>query len=74
MIEMPRFCSISIQSLVGGPTSRPRLDRTRLADGARVQQELLGQRRLAGVRVADDGERAAPSRLVRGHQVEAIDA
>ncbi len=35
----------------------PRLDRPRLGDGPRVQQELLGQRRLPGVGVRDDRER-----------------
>ena len=39
------------------------LDRTGSLHGAGVEQELLGQRRLAGVGVADDGERPAARRL-----------
>ena len=34
------------------------LDAAGLADGAAIEQQLFGQRGLAGVRVADDGERA----------------
>ena len=34
-------------------------------DGAGVQQQLLRQRRLAGVRMGDDGEGAAPRDLAR---------
>ena len=36
------------------------LDGARGADRARVEQQLFGQRRLAGVRVGDDGEGPAP--------------
>ena len=39
------------------------LDRAGLGDRAAVEQQLLGQRRLAGVRVGDDRERAASRRL-----------
>ena len=35
-----------------------RLDRAGEVDGPAVEQELLGERGLAGVRVADDGEGA----------------
>ena len=41
------------------------LDRAGPLHGAGVEQELLGQRRLAGVGVADDGERAPAGRLLR---------
>ena len=37
-----------------------RLDRARHLDRAAEEQQLLGQRRLARIRVRDDGERAAP--------------
>jgi hypothetical protein len=37
----------------------PRLHRSRQVDRAAVQQQLLGERRLAGVGVADDGKGAA---------------
>ena len=40
------------------PCGTPRLDRAGEVDGAAVQQELLRQRRLAGVGMADDGKRA----------------
>ncbi len=42
-----------------------RLDCAGLLDGAREQQELLGEGGLAGIRVADDGERAARRDLGR---------
>ena len=43
------------------------LDRAGHLDGAAEQQQLLGERGLAGVRVRDDRERASPSDL--GSQV-----
>ena len=43
----------------GVPGSLSGLDRTRLADRAAVEQQFFGQRRLAGVRVGDDGEGAS---------------
>jgi len=39
-------------------------------DGAAEQQQLLGQRRLAGVRVGDDGEGAPPRDGVGGAAVD----
>ena len=39
----------------------PLLDRAGEADRAAVEQQLLGQRRLAGVRVGDDGEGTPPA-------------
>ena len=64
-MEMPRFCSISIQSEV----TRRRSPRafTAPADCERpaVEQELLGEGGLARVRVADDGE-GAPARGLLG--------
>jgi hypothetical protein len=42
------------------------VDRTGLLDHPRVQRQGLGEGGLAGVRVADDGERAAPGSLPRG--------
>ena len=53
--EMPRFFSSSIQSEVVARCAGA-LDRAGQVDRAAVEQELLGQRRLAGVRVRDDGE------------------
>ncbi len=57
---------------VGGrvPRRLAALDRARQLDRAAVQQQLLGQRRLAGVRVRDDRERApeADLSLNFGHQ------
>jgi len=48
----------------GGPTTiTTRVHRTGFLNGAGVQQELLGQRGLAGVGVADDRDGAAPGRL-----------
>ena len=41
----------------------PRLDRPRLGHRPGVEQELLGERGLAGVGVADDGEGSPPGRL-----------
>jgi hypothetical protein len=48
--------------------------RPRQLDGARIQQQLLRQRRLARVRVRDDGEGAAPGdfrrqRLLPGDEI-----
>ena len=55
---MPRWRSISIQSLV---TARPpalALDRAGQVQRPAVEQELLGERGLARVRVRDDREGA----------------
>jgi len=51
---------------VGGglPRRAPRLDVPGLLDGAAKQQQLLGQRGLAGVGVRDDGPVAAPQHLL----------
>ena len=43
-----------------------RLDRTRDVDGAAEQQQLLGQRGLAGVRMGDDRERAPEASRMAG--------
>jgi hypothetical protein len=62
-MEMPRCCSISIQSDTACRwVFRPRTAPGEL-DGARVQQQLLGERRLAGVGMGDDGERPPPRGL-----------
>ena len=61
---MPRSCSISIQSQVTAlAAGRARLDRAGEVDGAAVEQELLGERGLAGVGVRDDREGAPPPGL-----------
>ena len=57
--EMPRCCSIFIQSERARRRSPARLDLAGEMDRAAEQQQLLGQRRLAGVRVRDDREGAA---------------
>jgi hypothetical protein len=58
--EMPRACSIAIQSDRVCAALAACLDRAGQLDGAAEQQQLLGERRLAGVRVRDDRERAPP--------------
>ena len=45
----------------------PLLDRAGQVDGSSVEQELLGQRRLARVGVGDDGERSPVGRFFFGH-------
>ena len=57
-MEIPRCCSISIQSDLP-PGRSAGLDRAGGLDGTAVEQELLGQRGLPGVGVRDDGEGAA---------------
>ena len=47
----------------GPPPPRPGLHRAGLGHRPGVQQELLGEGRLAGVGMADDGERPPPGRL-----------
>jgi hypothetical protein len=44
------------------PALAARLDGARQMDGAAQKQQLLGQRRLAGIGMRDDGEGAAPGR------------
>ena len=71
--EMPRSCSISIQSERVRRRSPRALHVAGQLDGAAEQQQLLGQRGLAGVRVRDDRERApardlALRRIERGSQ------
>ena len=61
--EMPRSRSISIQSEVTCRCAPARLDGAGEMDGAAVEKELLGERRLAGVGMGDDGEGAATLRL-----------
>ena len=56
---MPRCFSISIQSEVAWRALLRAFTEPAMLDGAAVEQELLGQRRLARVRVRDDRERAA---------------
>jgi hypothetical protein len=46
------------------PLLPARLDRAGQVDGAAVEQQLLRQRRLAGVGVRDDRERPPPRRLL----------
>ena len=60
---MPRCFSISIQSEVAWRDAFLRLDRAGDLDRARKEQQLLGQRRLAGVGVGNDGEGAAAPHL-----------
>ena len=57
---------------VGGRVARcpARLDRPRQVDGAAVQQELLRQRRLAGVRMADDRKGPAGSNRLLQSAIE----
>ena len=69
---MPRSRSIAIQSeaawrcvLAGG-------DRAGQLDRAAVEQQLFRQRRLAGVRVRDDGERARRRGQLRCAQLGAM--
>ena len=60
---MPRWRSSSIQSrgdVAGGPA---RLDAAGQVDGAAVQEELLREGGLAGVGMADDGERPPAGHL-----------
>ena len=54
--EMPRSCSIFIQSDLRAPRLAARLDRAGGMDRAAEQQQMLGQRRLAGVGMRDDRE------------------
>ena len=58
---MPRSCSSSIQSEVAWRRALRAANGAGQLDRAGVEQQLLGQRRLAGVGVRDDRERA-PSR------------
>ena len=60
---MPRCFSISIQSEVAWRDGLARLHRAGDLDRAGEQQQLLGQRRLAGVGVGNDGEGAAAPHL-----------
>ena len=72
---MPRCCSISIQSEVAERRS-PRAFTAPAppVQRAAVEQELLGERRLAGVGVGDDGERSPAGGLGDGvgHDVLAL--
>ena len=61
--EMPRRRSSSIQSDVAARRPRRAVTDAGLADRAGVQQQLLGERRLAGVGVRDDREGPAARRL-----------
>ena len=61
--EMPRCFSISIQSEVAWRARLARLHRAGDLDRAGEEQQLLGQRRLAGVGVGNDGEGAAAAHL-----------
>ena len=60
---MPRCCSSSIQSDVADRRPSRALTAPASLHRAGVEQELLGQRGLAGVGVADDGERAPARRF-----------
>ena len=64
-MEMPRCCSISIQSETACRWRLAAAHRAGQLDRAGVQQQLLGQRRLAGVGVRDDGKRPAPGDFAR---------
>jgi hypothetical protein len=57
--EMPRCCSIAIQSLAARRRSPRAFTSPGDVDRAAGQQQPLGQRRLAGIGVGDDRERAA---------------
>ena len=59
--EMPRCCSRRIQSEVAWRVGLAALDGAGHLDRAAEQQQLLGQRGLAGIRVGDDGK-GAPTR------------
>ena len=63
VIEMPRSCSSAIQSEVACRARLAPAHRAGELDRAGIQQQLLGQRRLAGVGMRDDGERPAPRDL-----------
>ncbi len=52
------------------PATRARLDSTGLAHSPGVEEELLGEGRLPGVGVTDDGECATASRL--GHRISHV--
>lgn len=60
------------------PIGTTRLHRARRTDGSAVQKQFLGERRLARIRVTDDGEGAATADLVgerggrKGHGFGAI--
>jgi hypothetical protein len=62
---MPRSRSIFIQSERAAAVAA-RLHRARELDGAAEQQQLFGQRRLAGVGMRDDRERAPAVEADRG--------
>ena len=57
---MPRSRSTFIQSDRARRCLATRLDRTRKLDGTAEQQQLFGQRCLAGIRVGDDREGTPP--------------
>ena len=65
VIEMPRSCSMSIQSEAAIFPPFPPTDHAGGADHARVEEELFGEGGLAGVRVADNGKRASLGRRDR---------
>ena len=60
---MPRERSISIQSDTTPAAPALAVHGARLADHLGVQRQCLGQGRLAGVGVRDDGEGAASGRF-----------
>ena len=64
MTEIPRRRSSSIQSDVAARRPRRAVTEPGLADRAGVQQQLLGERGLARVRVRDDREGAPARRLL----------
>ena len=67
---MPRSCSIFIQSERARRRSRLALHLAGQVDRAAHEQQMLGQRRLAGVRVRDDRERAPPRGGFRGRAID----
>ena len=62
---MPRSCSICIQSDVAWRCRAARLHRAGEMDGPAIEEELLREGGLPGVRVTDDGEGAPRADRVR---------
>ena len=62
---MPRCCSISIQSDVGVALRLAAAHRAGQVDRPRVEQQLLGQRGLAGVGMGNDRKRPPAGDLAR---------
>ena len=65
---MPRSRSISIQSLTAARAAALGLHRAGELDRSAVEQELLGERGLAGVRMRDDRERLPAPNLMKASE------